>query len=516
MNEYFPAASSECPTFDGNSEWHPLVDGAAYFAELDSLLTGLRPGDEVLITGLELDPDLDLAGWRPGESGHLGLVERLIRAGGAGVDVRVLLAGKVTASFLPLAGLASFRANAATCRRLNSARPDGWPAAAPPPLEGHALVDYSGVLLGTNHQKSVVVTRDGAVTALTGGIDLVAARFDTETHDTLSMNGKRWGWHDMGVRLRGPAAARAHDVYLQRWHEAATLPSRPYLRPRLPLPPINPPAAPTPPVAAEQKPVESDSTSIRVLRSVSARKLDSLLPWRRFAWDQVPRTGIQEIFQTLTTAIAAARRYVYIEDQYLYEYAGGRRQFELYPHLRDAAARGVKVILVGSGTRDPDDLGLNLRPINSYVNRDIRKKILGTLDADRRGNVAVYRIEHVTVHAKLILIDDVFANIGSANVFSRSMAGVDCELSAAVETSTSLVRDLRVQVWAEHLRAPVTPELAADLADLDLALGIWDPGWLPAGRAPATWRTVGQPTSFAPTETVLRRVDTPSAGPRES
>ena len=177
------------------------------------------------------------------------------------------------------------------------------------------------------------------------------------------------------------------------------------------------------------------------------------------------------------------------------------------PHLRAAAARGVKVVFVGSGVRDPDDPGIHIGRINRTLNKDLRTKIVERLDPSARANVAVYRIEHATVHAKLVLIDDAFACIGSANMFSRSMGGTDNELSAAVQTSTSLVRDLRVRVWAEHLRTPLTDDVRAALDDLDLALGIWDERWLPPEAAAVTWRKRDEPAGFAPTETVLQRVD---------
>jgi hypothetical protein len=79
-------------------------------------------------------------------------------------------------------------------------------------------------------------------------------------------------------------------------------------------------------------------------------------------------------------------------------------------------------------------------------------------------------------------------------------------MSTAVTTSTSLVRDLRVRLWAEHLRAPLTPDLAASLADLDLALGIWRPEWLPAGQSPTVWRESGSRPGHHPGESVLRPV----------
>jgi phosphatidylserine/phosphatidylglycerophosphate/cardiolipin synthase-like enzyme len=112
----------------------------------------------------------------------------------------------------------------------------------------------------------------------------------------------------------------------------------------------------------------------------------------------------------------------------------------------------------------------------------------------------------VTVHAKIWLIDDMFACIGSANMFSRSMVGTDSEMSTAVATSTSFVRDLRVRLWAEHLRAPLTAELTRSLEDLDLALGMWRPEWTPAEQPASTWREPGSPAGYQPTESVLRAV----------
>ena len=156
-------------------------------------------------------------------------------------------------------------------------------------------------------------------------------------------------------------------------------------------------------------------------------------------------------------------------------------------------------------SRDPEDTGVHVRPINRTVNRDLRTKLVGALPVAARGNVAQLRVENLTVHAKVVLIDDVFACIGSANFFSRSMTGVDCELSAAVATNTSLVRDLRVALWAEHLRAPLSDGLRAALEDLDLALGIWRPEWAVDGDR-LRWRVSGNPTGFQPGERALRLV----------
>jgi phosphatidylserine/phosphatidylglycerophosphate/cardiolipin synthase-like enzyme len=244
---------------------------------------------------------------------------------------------------------------------------------------------------------------------------------------------------------------------------------------------------------------------VRVLRSVPARKFESLLPGRSVPWTAAMQ-GRHEVFETVTSALAAARRYIYIEDQYLGEEVGGRRAFELYPSLRAAIRRGVHVVLLGSGIRDPDDPGLRLRPINRRLNRDLRHKVLDRLTEDQRHNLVVSRVEHATVHAKIVLVDDVFACIGSANMFSRSMAGIDREMSAAVQTSSTLVRDLRVRLWAEHVRTPMTQELQQLLAELDVALGIWDPRWASPGDSTRLRAAFDRARRAAATDGVLRRV----------
>lgn len=480
---YFPDATADTPTFVDDSEWHPLIDGRDYLTELDAALRGLGPGDSVQLVGLQLWLGLDLSGRRPEAAGYEPLGARLVALAAAGVQVRILLAGELIARWLPVPSLSGFRNNVRAANELRTARPPG--AAGPAPLAGSVLLDWSGERIGSNHQKLVIVQRAGVITAYAAGIDLVDNRFDAAPHDTLRWKGRRWGWHDAAVRLRGPAAARVHQIAVQRWTEASTLPARfaglrRRMNPRL----VDPPLDPAPP----QPEMDALGTAVRVVRSVSATKVPALLRSGPRSWDTMAAGGDQSVFTAITTALESARRYVYLEDQYLGEYTGGKRQYELYPYLRDAAVRGVKVVLLGSGVRDPEDPGIYLRPINGRLNRDLRRKLVDAAPASARADIAVWRLQHCTVHSKILLVDDVFACIGSANLFSRSMAGVDTEVSAAVSTTTSLVRDLRIRVWAEHLAADAgDAELHAELADLDCALGMWQPTWLPPGAPSDHW-----------------------------
>jgi len=263
-----------------------------------------------------------------------------------------------------------------------------------------------------------------------------------------------------------------------------------------------PEIAPPPPQAARP----ASGEACQILRSVGPWYIDSLLPWERRHYSDVAPEGVHEIYLTLVQAINAARRYVYIEDQYFREYPGGDRRFEMYAHLRAAAARGVKVILVGSGSRDPAE---SSPLINGTINADLQKKVLDPLPQQLRRNVGLWRVEHLTVHSKIVIVDDRFAAVGSANLFSRSMAGVDTELTAALVSTGDAVRDLRVRLWAEHLRAPLTDDLRKHLEDLDLAIGVFRPEWLPPHAPAGSWRTPGMPDGFAPLESVLTLVGPP-------
>ncbi len=59
-----------------------------------------------------------------------------------------------------------------------------------------------------------------------------------------------------------------------------------------------------------------------------------------------------------------------------------------------------------------------------------------------------WRYREIYIHSKLLLIDDVFLTLGSANLNQRSMA-VDSELNIATNDPV-LARELRKRVWLQH------------------------------------------------------------------
>lgn len=489
---YLVPGTAQSPTFVENTAWVPVIDGADYFAQVLALIERAGPGDTVFATGLQIAADVDLTGRGKHEPGYRALADLLAEKADAGVDVRLLLTAAVFSGSVPGVKIGPFRANAFAARTFRERES----------LRGRVLLDWSGAGIGCHHQKMVVLHVGGELTAFVGGLDLLANRYDAEPHDRLSIGDQRWGWHDGAVRLRGPAAARVWEVFRGRWIEGASLPRRSvYYSPATwqvmnpePFPADLPPA----PLVA---PHPTPGTAMQVLRSFQPWRIDQLFMLHRRHWTTLPRHGVYEVFHALAAAIRGARQYIYLEDQYFYETPGGRRAFQLYGLLRDAAARGVKVILVCSGRKDPADGGVN--KLRRRVTGDIQRGVIDQLEPADRGNVMMHRIEDLTVHTKLMLIDDVFASVGSANFYSRSMRGTDSEISTAFVTTGDQVRDLRVRLWAEHLRTPLTDALRPHLADVDLAIGIWSADWLPPDAPAGSWRRAGYPAGFAPEERVL-------------
>ncbi|RZT88583.1 phosphatidylserine/phosphatidylglycerophosphate/cardiolipin synthase-like enzyme [Pseudonocardia sediminis] len=489
---YLVPGTAQSPTFTEDTEWVPVIDGIDYFAQVSALLDRAGPGDSFFATGLQIESDMDLTGRAPGDEGYRPLTDLLAEKASAGVDVRILLTAAVFSGSVPGVKIGPFRANvfAALAFREHAS------------LRGRVLLDWSGAGIGCHHQKMVVLHVGGELTAFVGGLDLSANRYDAEPHDRLSIGEERWGWHDGAVRLRGPAAARVWEVYRGRWLEAASLPSRDVWFPPARWEQMNPePYLHDLPPAPDVPAYPSPGTSVQVLRSFRPWKIDQWFALYRRHWTVMPKHGVREVFHALAAAIRGAQHYIYLEDQYFYEAPGGRRAFRLYGLLRDAAARGVKVVLVCSGRKDPADGGVN--KFRRRVTGDIQRGVIDQLDPADRGNVMMHRIEDLTVHTKLMLVDDVFAGVGSANFFSRSMRGTDSELSTVMVTTGDHVRELRVRLWAEHLRTPLTDELRPALEDIDLAIGIWHPHWLPPDSPAGSWRRPGYPAGFAPAERVL-------------
>ncbi|HEV8193656.1 MAG TPA: phosphatidylserine/phosphatidylglycerophosphate/cardiolipin synthase family protein, partial [Ktedonobacterales bacterium] len=307
------------------------------------------------------------------------------------------------------------------------------------------------------HQKCAVV--DGRV-AFLGGLDLTAEvtgdydRWDTHTHpcDSPIRASRRTApahpWHDVHTRIEGPIVADVQLNIVQRWVEVAT-------RHRIPDWPIFLPFTPPAPLA--------DGTPAQIVRTIPPRTYG-------FAPD-----GIGTIREAYLRALAQARSYIYIENQYLWpevflgldRLAWGERSPEveqLLQALGAALQRGVHVTVVlpdhpNTGRRFTDGGIARLAALaqQAVASGLLNVFTLGNSEADASlPGGTFYR--PVYVHAKVAIIDDLWWTAGSANLNSRGLQS-DAEINV-VALDPARARELRLGLWREHLH-----ESYRDLAD---------------------------------------------------
>jgi len=489
--KYFPEALPPgVPNWD-KTMVIPHVDGEAFFSAIaDALDLCQGDGDRIYIASWLFNPDMPLRK----AAGSPLFKELLLDKAARSVDVRVIV-GTGRFSFGPsaanpwkveywvgaLAGRFLGRVVSPNIRAvlaLRSARSGGAK-----PLNDRILMDWGGHA-DSRHEKTTIVyiAAINELRAFVGGLDYRIDRMASELHESGF-------WHDVGVELRAGAAAAVLANFVDRWEEARTLPPQQYrlddssdrFNPNIIATPPTLPSQPPGPLPVVPDPGQYLGASVRSLRSYWTFRAFS--PWinePNLAWKRLPSTGIREVLLVLQQAITAASSYIYVEDQTLnpdpvYRQYGSHDL--LYPTIRAACAKGVKVMFVTDGFAGSD----SPRQANLTMSSEINDLILSPLTADQRTNFTLHVVTGTKVHSKVVLIDDEFALIGSANFWDRSMTGVESEVSAAIVhpgRNASLVADLRVRLWCGHLRvAPTSPGVEADLRDLRKSLGVFRKSW---------------------------------------
>jgi phosphatidylserine/phosphatidylglycerophosphate/cardiolipin synthase-like enzyme len=431
----------------------PLVDGAEYFGCLHEELCRTRRGDQVYLADFRGDTDELLAG--PGTS--LGAV--LSELAGRGVLIFGLI-WRSQPGWLDQ----SEGANAELARTVSDAG-------------GEVLLDSRTRRAGSHHQKFVVIRHPGRPErdiAFVGGIDLGHSRHDDRPHtgdaqvmDFPSVYGHRPPWHDVQAAVRGPAVADIEHTFRERWYGSTALDlssplrmliDRAYHAGKLVGRDL-PPPLPQPPAAGRH--------AAQILRTYPARL-------RRYPFAPLGERSIANAYRKV---FARARRLIYVEDQYLWA------PF-VADLLADALRENPDLHIIAVVPRYPDKEGVSRWP--SLVGREQAIKVCRAAGGDR---FAIYDIENesgtpVYVHAKVVVVDDVWAMIGSDNLNRRSWTH-DSELSCAVldadvddreprdpaglgDQARVFARETRLRLLREHLGRDAD-DPADDLLDLEKA-----------------------------------------------
>ncbi|MGW6980661.1 phospholipase D family protein [Streptomyces sp. NPDC054932] len=431
----------------------PLVHGAVYFAELMAAVRATGPGDLLLFTDWRGDPDERLDG--PGT--EVGAV--LCRAAERGVIVKGLL-WRSHLDGLHFSQEENLRFGKEIAR-----------------AGGECLLDMRVRPGGSHHQKLVVLRHRGRPdldVAYVGGIDLCHNRNDDATHvgDRQSLRlapayGPHPPWHDVQLALRGPVVGDVEAVFRERWEDPAPLSRSPLTRLRERMHHEDISADRLPPQTPD--PVPCGTHTVQLLRTYPNR----LLRGYPFAPD-----GERSIARGYTKALRRARALIYLEDQYLWSprvVACFARALREHPRLR----------LIAVVPTVPEQTG----PLTLPMNLIGRIKALAQLHRAGGDRVAVYGLENrsgtpVYVHAKVCVIDDVWASVGSDNVNLRSWTH-DSELSCVVydertdprgpadpgglgDGARPFARELRLELMREHTGGGVGAEVGGGSGAADV------------------------------------------------
>jgi phosphatidylserine/phosphatidylglycerophosphate/cardiolipin synthase-like enzyme/uncharacterized membrane protein YdjX (TVP38/TMEM64 family) len=291
------------------------------------------------------------------------------------------------------------------------------------PTQIRLCLDKTAPFGSSQHQKVIVV--DDCV-AFSGGLDLTIRRWDTPEHaiensERADPAGKPYGpFHDVQAVVDGAAARALADLARERWIRADCADPWP-VRPGSDIWPAS---------------VEPDFHDVGIAIARTE-----------------PRSAhgdeIREVERLFLDSIDAAERMIYIENQYL---TSARVAHHLAARMR--RKRRLEVAMVA-----PKQHGSWLEAHTMQQGRIQFMRTLREAGVEDRVRLVYPEVadgEHVAdvmVHSKVMVVDDRFLRIGSANINNRSM-GADSECDLAIEARTPeqrrIIDNMRNRLLGEH------------------------------------------------------------------
>jgi phosphatidylserine/phosphatidylglycerophosphate/cardiolipin synthase-like enzyme/uncharacterized membrane protein YdjX (TVP38/TMEM64 family) len=304
---------------------------------------------------------------------------------------------------------------------------------------------------GSHHQKIVLV--DGKL-AFCGGLDLTSKRWDTRAH---AADDPRRMWeekpyppfHDAMIAVDGEAAQALAKIACERWKNATGE--------TLALKPVDSASDPWP----EALPVSA--VDVRVALACTFPKTEDT-------------PGVHHVEQLFFDMIERARDYIYIENQYFTSQSVGE---VLKKSL--AKPKGPEIFVVTRLLSHGWLEEVTMTALRTKLVRELR-------EADVHGRLKVVYPDVqglcegtcLDIHSKVMVVDDEWLRIGSANLSNRSM-GMDTECDITVEAQgdagvKQAIREFRDCLLAEHSDCQVDDvarevKRAGNMAGVVAALG---------------------------------------------
>jgi len=425
----------------------PLIDGPAAFRAMQHAIESADGrGHFIYMLAWWMDPWVNLTG--PGTA----LLDLFARAGERGVQVRVLLWDAPRLIFGEHSKLHDAAVDA--INRLPNC---------------HAQQDDPHTLAKSHHQKLLVVQGRNGLVAMCGGADINADRVHDLPPPSGSYRADRpaIGWtgssggsggsgpagsgnplHDVHARLTGPTALPLLRAFLRRWWARSG--DRDIDR-RSPLRGTYSQPLPAPTGGQFVRIGETFNGVLRLPRGeVHSRQVTVQDIWLR--------------------SILGARRFIYLEEQYLLSDCAAAAIRAVLPRLEH-----VTILIPPSEITDVPGVWARRRAFVNGItagNPDAGKLHIYTRTAGQQQPCIRANAPHLYVHAKMAVIDDELMLIGSANCNNRGWE-TDSELVAAsfedAGGMASTAGRLRAVLWAHHLGVP-----SSAVADPVRSRELWD------------------------------------------
>lgn len=297
------------------------------------------------------------------------------------------------------------------------------------PKRVHFCLDHTLPIGSSQHQKIVVI--DDAV-AFSGGLDLTIRRWDTPDHELhndhrVDPNGAPYRpFHDVQCVVDGAAARALAELTRDRWRNAACANADP----------VDPQGDPWP------QSVEPDFSDVEIgIARTQPRCAQNA-------------NEVREVEALFLDSIDAAERSIYIENQFLTSQPVAEKLAQ-----RMRSKKGLEAVIVAPSTAHSWIEARTMRNGRIRFRQTLEQAGIG--DRFRMVYPEVRDGDETTdtmIHSKVMVIDDKFLRIGSANLNNRSM-GTDTECDIAIEARNDKDRQsiLRIRngLLAEHCGAEI-------------------------------------------------------------
>ena len=374
----------------------------------------------------------------------------LKRAAAKGAHIRVMFAAEVLIRILTWTFETGTSDNN---EKHNTKFIDSLPGAAS--LNDKFVLFHPGVLgailprrfqVGMHHMKAWTVYDGRVLTAWIGGMDINSNR--TALQDSNNY------WHDVHAEVTGPLADSVYRILRERWNSH----------------PKSPPGTAMPELE-RSKPVLGRQRGRIVTTFGNPRSWAGVGDPQSEAGYAFAPGGSSAYREAVRHCISQARRFIYIEDQYMVHEDIARdlgRALEVIQAL-------IILIPVNEGRvinppeRHPDGLTIVSGVAGELKQAwERRKRFLSHLSQHREKVAIVTRDRYV--HSKTWIFDDTIAITGSANLNRRGYAhDTEGGIMFGDESGSSEVTALRYRLWKMHL-GPLAPAVTVPG---ELALPIW-------------------------------------------